>query len=593
MTPNPNGPIPENHAVAPSVLDGAVRACRRSFVGIGAFSFVINALVLTVPVYMIQVFDRVMTSRSLDTLLVLTIAALLAFAVMAVLDIIRSRMLVRIGVWLDITLGRQLLAEAFGGGRDGSAQAVRDLAQVRGFLTGPGIFAILDAPWVPLFVALVFLLHPVLGLTALIGAGALFALAYANEVATRGRLTSANAAWSDAIGSAETVARQSESVAGLGMIGMTAARWANAGAHAVAAQAEASDRAGVFSALGRFIRLALQIVVLGLAASLVVGGEITPGAMIAASIMIARALAPVEQAIGIWRQLVGARSAFGRVRTALERAAGQGPWMPLPRPEGRLEIADIAYTPSGAEAPLFENLTVTVKPGEMLGVTGPSGAGKSTLARMLVGVAVPDRGRVRLDGVDLASWPADERGRHIGYVPQCVELLPGTVGENIARFTDAPPEAIIEAAQRARLHELIIRLPNGYDTRVGGPSDLLSAGARQRVALARALFGDPRLLIFDEPYSNLDTAGVEALVAAIVDARAAGAAVIMVAHRPSILAHADAVLRIEDRATQLVTRNRPTPLSVVPATEPTVDGETAEKPAPRRRTSRRKAGGAQ
>jgi len=267
--------------------------------------------------------------------------------------------------------------------------------------------------------------------------------------------------------------------------------------------------------------------------------------------------------------------------------------MPLPRPEGRLEIVDIAYAPPGAEAPLFENLTVTVKPGEMLGVTGPSGAGKSTLARMLVGVAIPDRGRVRLDGVDLASWPADERGRHIGYVPQCVELLPGTVGENIARFTDTTPETIVEAAQRARLQDLIVRLPNGYDTRVGGPSDLLSAGARQRVALARALFGDPRLLIFDEPYSNLDTAGVEALVAAIADARAAGAAVVMVAHRPSIVAHADAVLRIEGRTTQLVTRSRPTPLSVVPAPEPAVESEVTEKPAPRRRAPRRKAGGGQ
>jgi len=316
MTPNPNGPSSDAHTVAPSVLDGAVRACWRSLVTIGVFSFVINALVLTVPVYMIQVFDRVMTSRSLDTLLVLTIAALMAFAVMAVLDIIRSRMLVRIGVWLDVTLGRPLLAEAFGGERGGSAQAVRDLAQVRGFLTGPGVFALLDAPWVPLFVALVFLLHPLLGLTALIGAGALFGLAYANEVATRGRLTSANVAWSDTVGSAETVARQSESVAGLGKISVTAARWAGAGAEAVAAQAEASDRAGVFSALGRFLRLALQIVVLGLAASLVVGGEITPGAMIAASIMIARALAPVEQAIGIWRQLVGARCLWPRANSS-------------------------------------------------------------------------------------------------------------------------------------------------------------------------------------------------------------------------------------------------------------------------------------
>jgi len=593
MTPYPNGPSPDAHTVAPSVLDGAVRACRRSFVGIGVFSFVINALVLTVPVYMIQVFDRVMTSRSLDTLLVLTIAALMAFAVMAVLDVIRSRMLVRIGVWLDVTLGRPLLAEAFGGGRGGSAQAVRDLAQVRGFLTGPGVFALLDAPWVPLFVALVFLLHPVLGLTALIGAGALFGLAYANEVATRGRLTSANAAWSDAVAGAETVARQSEAVAGLGMVGVAADRWAGAGAVAVTAQAEASDRAGVFAAMGRFLRLALQIVVLGFAASLVVGGEITPGAMIAASIMIARALAPVEQAIGVWRQLVGARAAFARVRVALERAAGQGPWMPLPQPEGRLEIAGIAYTPPEAEAPLFDNLSLSVQPGQMLGITGPSGAGKSTLARMLVGVAIPDRGRVRLDGVDLASWPADERGRHIGYVPQCVELLPGTVGENIARFTNAPPEAIIEAARRARLHDLIVRLPHGYDTPVGGPADLLSAGARQRVALARALFGDPRLLVFDEPYSNLDTAGVEALVAAIADARAAGAAVIMVAHRPSILAHADAVLRIEDRATQLVTRNRQTPLTVVPTEEPRAEQETAEKPTPRRRATRRKAGGGQ
>lgn len=554
-----------------SVLDETMRACRKAFVSIGVFSLFINMLVLTVPIFMVQVFDRVMTSRSVDTLLVLVMAALMALAVMALLDVIRSRMLVRIGLWLDGRLSPELFSASLSPtvlAKERSMQRLRDLSTVRNFLTGNAVFALLDAPWVPLFIALIFVLHPSLGFAATLGAVALFSLAIVNEYITRTPLKRATAAAMGSMNAAETMVRHAETAGGMGMSGMLANWWSVRNAAALKLQANASDRAGLIIALSKFVRLALQIIILGLAAYLVVHQEVSVGAMIAASIILTRALAPVEQSIGTWRGLVAARSAFGRIRETMRIAEAEGDRMPLPRPEGNLVVSKLSLTPPAADDPVFKDVSFDAAPGEILGITGPSGAGKSTLVRMLIGVVKTDTGKVRLDGADVYSWRADDLGNHVGYVPQVVEMLPGTIRDNIARFTGAQPERVIEAAQRAGVHELILALPKGYDTMVGGSDDLLSVGARQRIALARALFGDPQMLILDEPYSNLDAEGVTALVAALEDLKARGRTIVIVAHRPSILAHADRVLMLQDGTAKLVEKSRRANLKLLGDDEP-------------------------
>ncbi len=564
-------------AADPSLLHSVTRACRSAFVTVGAFSFCINLLVLTVPIYMVQLFDRVMTSRSEDTLLVLTLAAVTAFAVMAALDLIRSRMLVRIGLWLDGKLSPALfvatLAPAAGAGR--STRCLRDLSQVRNFLTGAGMLTLMDTPWVPLFIGVIFILHPLLGLAAVVGGGLMMGLALLNEILTRAPLSDANAAAFRGMTAAESMVRQAETAEGMGM-GKTLSEWWSAeNARALHFQAVASDRAGLVMALSKFVRLVLQVLILGLAALFVVRQELSVGAMIAASIILSRALAPVEQSIGVWRSLVTARMAFRRVKDTLLRAAAESSQMLLPKPAGKLVVSKLGFIPEGVDEPVFSGLSFQVNPGELLGITGPTGAGKSTLVRLLLGVAKPVRGTVRLDGADVFAWNSDDLGRHVGYVSQVVELLPGTVRDNIARFSDAPPWQVVEAAKRAGIHELILQFPEGYDTVVGGPADRLSVGTRQRVALARALFGDPTLVILDEPYSNLDADGVTALIAAIQGLKARGATTVIVAHRPSILAHAERVLLLQDGCGKIVKKGARTNLRVFSGAD-----KPAGKPGP-------------
>ncbi len=582
MTPTHPIPGESREPESGSPLDEAMAACRRALVTVGAFSFCINLLVLTVPVYMVQVFDRVMTSHSGDTLAVLTLAAFAAFVVMGLLEVVRSRILVRVGLWLDARLARPVFAAMVAGGGAPSAQGLRDLARVRGFLTGAGVFAVLDAPWVPVFVLLIFLLHPALGVAAVAGAGLLFALAWVNDATTRAPLKAANDAAVGTMAAADAMARQSPTVEGLGMAPALSRWWAVRNARALALQATASDRAGLIMAVSRSLRLALQVGLLGLAAWLVLHQQLTVGAMIAASIILARALAPVEQSIGVWRSVTAARAAFDRIRGLLANDPGDEARTPLPRPRGQVRVKGVSFLPEGAGNPVFRRVTMTATPGKMVAITGPCGAGKSTLAEMMVGIRVPDAGRVTLDGADVHAWPVAERGRHVGYVPQSAELLPGTVRDNIARFDpSAPAEAVIAAARLAGVHDRIMGLPSAYDTLVGGPADRLSAGARQQIALARALFGDPRLVVLDEPYSNLDAEGVLALMAAIDAMKARGAAVVMVAHRPSILAHADRVILLEGGGSRLVQRSRRVDLKLLTGGEAKPMSSTP--PARRRR----------
>jgi ABC-type protease/lipase transport system fused ATPase/permease subunit len=320
------------------------------------------------------------------------------------------------------------------------------------------------------------------------------------------------------------------------------------------------------------------VLILGLAALYVVREDLTIGGMIATSIMLSRALAPVEQSIGVWRNLVSARLAFQRIREVLEGFVAPANRMVLPRPRGKLVVSKLAYALDGADEPVFQNLSFTVNPGELLGVTGPTGAGKSSLVRTLIGVSKPARGTVRLDGADIYDWNSDDLGRHIGYVPQVVELLPGTIHENIARFTDAPAEKVVEAARQAGIHDLVLRFPQGYDSVVGGLSDMLSVGTRQRVALARALFDDPQLIVLDEPYSNLDADGIQALMTAIQDLKRRGATTVIVAHRPSVMAHANRVMVLENGIGRVVERSKRADLTVLTNAGPAAP-ETAAKPA--------------
>ncbi|MBT3358716.1 MAG: type I secretion system permease/ATPase [Rhodospirillales bacterium] len=540
------------------VLKSVMKSCGRAMVSVGVFSLFVNLLVLTIPLFMIQVFDRVLVSRSDDTLIVLSVAALMALGVMAMLELVRSRLLVRIGSWLNERLGPALMRalcdpSVRGGSR--KARLHHDLSQVQGFLTGASVLAILDAPWIPVFLCVIFLLHPALGWIGVVGAMVLLGLAFANQFLARKPLKAAGKAQSEGLVFAEVAARQAETLSALGMRDALARRWSNFDALARGGFDTAGDRAGTLMALSRFSRLALQVIILSVAAGLVISQEISAGAMIAAAIILSRALAPVERAIDVWRGLNATRDALQRLASALmdEREDGQkdGLSMPLPQPRALVHIQGVSARAPGLAEPLFMGVSFKVRPGELVGITGPMGAGKSTLARMLVGVRKPDQGHVRLGSINVFAWDGDDLGPHVGYLPQTNELLPGTVGENIARFSDASPDAVIEAAREAGIHDIILALAKGYDTRVGPDGDPLAGGLVQRIGLARALFGNPRLVVLDEPYSNLDSDGIAALIEALENLKARGAATVIVSHRPSILAQADAVLILADGRARL------------------------------------------
>src|SRR3954449_815252 len=520
------------------------------FVFAGFFSLVINALLLVPPIYMLQVFDRVLTSRSEETLVYLTVGGLSALVVMALLDMVRARLLGVVGAALDRRLGPRvldgLIAQTARLGGSAYVNGLRDVNTLRTFLGGPGLLALFDAPWLPFFLLIIFLFHPLLGAVALTGALAMVVTAALNERLTRKPTEAAQTQARRAGRYIDGAVRNADVVAALGMLPAVARRWSEVNDAALRQQMRASRIGGVFSGLTKFARQFIQLAMLGVGAWLVVDQHVTAGIMIAATILLSRALAPVETLVAGWRTLIEARLAWRRLNELLAANPPAASEIDLPVPSGRLEVDRVLFGMKGAERPIIRGVSFALAPGEALGVVGPSAAGKSTLARLVVGVWKPAAGVVRLDGADVAAWPRERLGPHIGYLPQDVELFGGTVAANIARLGEPDSAEVVRAAQRAHVHDLILRLPKGYDTEVGEGGQLLSPGQRQRIGLARALYGNPRLIVLDEPNANLDIEGERALQAALRGMKEAGVTALIIAHRASILGGVDKLLVLRD-----------------------------------------------
>lgn len=531
------------------LLDTFLR-CRGMLVAVIVFSFFINLLMFVGPLYMLQIYDRVLSSRSEVTLIVITALAIGLLIAYGFLEGVRSRILVRAGVNIDNMMASEVFKVAFRGHvlRPGQAytQSLRDVDNMREFISGAGIIAFCDAPWVPVFIAACFFLHPLLGVVALIGALLIFALALTNELATRRILSEASGASVEASTYVSASIRNAETVHAMGMSNAMLGRWEQAHRKVLALQARASDRAGSIIGAFKTVRMSLQIAILGVGAYLVIHGNLTPGSMIAASILMGRALSPVEAAVGQWKQFVGARTAWKRVQTILNTVPSENSGMSLPAPQGKIDLESVAVVPPGGRGPTLKGVTLSIEPGEVVAVIGPSGAGKSSLARAIVGVWPVAQGSVRIDGSDIMHWNADELGQFIGYVPQEVELFAGTVAENIARFGNVESDEVIRAAKMSGAHEMIQRLPDGYDTMIGDGGRTVSGGQRQRIALARALHGSPSVIVLDEPNASLDTEGEAALTDAIRAARSSGSTVIIISHRTALLGHVDKVAVIVD-----------------------------------------------
>ena len=530
----------------PDDLRAAMAACRRVWVSVGLFSACLNLLMLAVPLYMMQIYDRVLTTSNVDTLLALTVMVVMALLVLALLDALRMRIMARVGEWLDRELrGRVLagaVAEALRAGGGVSAQGLRDLATVRGYLGGTGVMPLFDAPWAPAFLFIIFLIHPILGWIGLGGAVVLFGCAVLNDLATRGKLAEANGTVARTMNAADSAVRNADTIAAMGMLPNLARRWGAASATGVQQQTAAIDVSGSITAAAKFIRLALQGAMLGCGAYLVIRGEMTPGGMIAAAIVLGRGLAPVEQSITAWHYFRNARTAYQRLQKLLVRAPANEKGTTLPRPTGRIDLEKVSYVPPGVRQPVTRQVSFHLDGGEVLGIIGPSGAGKTTLVRLLVGSLAPTAGHVRLDGADVKDWPDEDRGLYVGYLPQNVELFAGTVRDNIARLGEADDDAVVAAAKLAGAHQTALGLPRGYDTLIGEGGVPISGGQRQRIALARAVFNDPALLVLDEPDAHLDAQGEQALVEAVARMRAKGVTVVLVAQRVRFMAEVDKIL---------------------------------------------------
>ncbi|MER9296216.1 type I secretion system permease/ATPase [Mesorhizobium sp. M0621] len=535
-----------------SELAYALRSCKAAFAGVAVFSGVSNILMLTGAMFMLQVYDRVLPSRSIPTLVAMAILAGVLFVGQAVVDLVRGRIMTRIGVELDEAVGGRVFTAVsrlplYIGHQGDGLQPQRDLDNVRIFLSSPGPSTLFDFPWMPFYLAIIWSLHPTLGITAICGAIVLVALTAATEVFTRKPMGAAVSTGVMRNGFAEASRRNAEVLAAMGMGNRLHDHWREASREYLMQQQHVSDIVGGFGSFARALRLMLQSAMLGIGAWLVIQGEATSGIIIAGSILAGRALAPVDLAIAHWRTFVAARQSWSRLNQVLARLPQDAQPMALPVPGSNLTVERMTIGAPGAQRIIVRGVEFSLDAGSVLGIIGPSGSGKSSLARGLVGAWRPLAGRVKLDGAALDQWSSERLGRHIGYLPQDVELFAGTVAANIARFDPgSDPKAIVAAARAAGVHQLIISFPNGYETQIGEGGTALSAGQRQRVALARALYRNPFLVVLDEPNSNLDMEGERALAEAILAIKARRGIVVIVAHRPNILTTVDFVLMMKE-----------------------------------------------
>ena len=525
------------------------------FITVGIFSAIINLMMLVPSLYMLQVYDRVLASRNQTTLLMLTIMVVGAYLVISALEFVRSFVLIRVSAKMDLELNKRVYTAAFEQNlkRAGvnAGQFLHDLTQIRQFLGGNALFAFFDAPWFPIYLLMIFLFDVSLGFFALAGVILLIGLAIINERVSKKPLSEANSMAVQAGNLATNNLRNAEVIEAMGMLPNLMSRWFRLQSKFLQLQGEASEKAGIVNALTKFVRICLQSLVLGFGALLVLENKITPGMMIVASILMGRVLSPVEQLINMWKTWISAKISYGRLSELLDANPPRVLGMALPKPLGKVSVEGSTVVPPGSATAALKNVTFAFNPGDVLGVIGPSGAGKSTLARVLVGIWPSVAGFVRLDSADIYQWNKDELGPYIGYLPQDIELFAGTVSENIARFGQVDSEKVVQAAQRAGVHEMILRFSQGYDTPLGDAGAGLSGGQKQRIGLARAMYDDPSLIVLDEPNSNLDDAGEQALVGAIDDLRKRGKTIVLVTHKSSAINMTNKILLLVDGVAQL------------------------------------------
>ena len=534
-------------------LQAALKACKGAFISVGVFSLFVNALMLVPTFYMLQVYGRVLTSNNVTTLVMLTIIMSILVITSGTLEWVRSRIMVRVSTKLDVLLSRHVYKASFkraleSGGMDASAQPMNDLTSLRQFLTGNGVFAFFDAPWLPIYIAVMFMFHPYYGWVAIASAIVLLILAYANEKVTGKALGEANKENIAATLNTTKNLRNAEVIESMGMLDTLIARWSQRQRKVLLLQSNASDKGGVVSTLSKTFRSWVQSLILGLGAYLAIQHEINAGLVIAGSVLLGRALAPIDLIIGSWKGFISARTQYNRLNDILDKMHAEPQRMPLPAPKGNIQVENLIIGAPGSKTPILKGIGFGVPAGAVVGIIGPSASGKSTLAGALMGVWAPQHGSVRLDGADLHQWDKELLGPHIGYLPQDIELFEGSISENIARFATIDPEKVVQAAQIAGVHEMILLLPEGYDTVIGSDGVNLSGGQRQRIGLARALYGIPKVILLDEPNSNLDEVGERALAHAIQYLKQAGSTVFVITHRTSILSQLDRLLVMQNGA---------------------------------------------
>ncbi len=537
-----------------SELTRTLRLFKYEFLIVGLFSMVANLLMLAPTLYMLQVYDRVLVSRSELTLIFVSLITLFLFGVMAFSEWARSRLLVRIGVRLDAALGTRVFNASFEANlsRSGAAaqRSFQDLIELRQFVTGNGTLAFFDVPWMPVYLAVLFFLHPFLGSVALAFTLVQLALAWFGHRNTVAPADAASKAGQAANLFLQTKLRNTEVVESMGMLGGLQKRWAERHAHYMEQQGASQALSHRFSAISKWVRYCQQSLALAAGALLVIDGQLTAGAMIAANVLMGRALAPIDQLVGTWRGFLSARNAFERLESLLEAHPERDPALTRVAPRGALRLQQVVASAPGRKEPILKGVDLQADVGTVTVVLGPSGSGKSTLARVLMGIWPDVRGEVLLDERPLSGWDRAELGPHVGYLPQDVEMFDGTIAENIARFSDVDSEKVIAAARSAGLHEMILRFPKGYDTPMGEAGGLLSGGQRQRVGLARALYGNPAVIVLDEPNANLDDAGEAALMQAVREFKAKGRTIFLITHRPGAIAVADQLVVLQDGRVQ-------------------------------------------